>query len=281
MLNTLQSRLFKLDFANHQFAPVKLMVILSAGFFGLSCLYCYFYAAFFPNPSYQAKVASVMQCVSKDWLLWTFASPLLCLICMGRDLSTRNGLRKLVAAVIATTLLLGAVRVSVEFIWGNDQLLHTFIIYLPRYLFITALMLAIALLLEKQFYQAPSPQTDLKHLPSSPQRQLSAKIPVMKGNATKLLELQSILYFRACGNYLDVQTKEGCYLQRNTLKRLEEELSGQGFVRIHRSYLVNENVIDSVCFANNTLNLMDQTTLPIGKTYQVSLPHTAEKRRWG
>ncbi|CAM4240713.1 LytR/AlgR family response regulator transcription factor [Erysipelothrix aquatica] len=54
-----------------------------------------------------------------------------------------------------------------------------------------------------------------------------------------------------------------------TMDSLTEKLAGKGFVRVHRSYLVNLKHI--VMFKNQTIRLSNAEELPLGKAYQVSV----------
>jgi len=51
------------------------------------------------------------------------------------------------------------------------------------------------------------------------------------------------LYCQADDNYTKIFLNQGQKLVSKTLKYFEESLSDQGFVRIHKSYLVNVNAI--------------------------------------
>lgn len=78
------------------------------------------------------------------------------------------------------------------------------------------------------------------------------------------LPLADILYFEAEGNYLRLFAKEE-YRFRETLSAVEAALTGSGFVRIHKGYLVNQAAVkalgaDEACLTNGA-------RLPIGRSY--------------
>jgi len=52
-----------------------------------------------------------------------------------------------------------------------------------------------------------------------------------------------ILWAEAAGNYVELHLRDRSLLRRQTLSALERELEGRGFVRIHRSRLVNRHHI--------------------------------------
>lgn len=50
-----------------------------------------------------------------------------------------------------------------------------------------------------------------------------------------------------------------------SMSRLEKELTPKGFLRIHRSFLINMRHIDQI--TDRTVRLTNGFTLPIGTTY--------------
>ena len=70
-----------------------------------------------------------------------------------------------------------------------------------------------------------------------------------------------ILYIEADRNYSRIFTREKEYLLSVTLKTIEEKLSMQHFMRIHRSYLVNITHVDEV--AENHA-MIGQKPIPFG-----------------
>lgn len=55
-----------------------------------------------------------------------------------------------------------------------------------------------------------------------------------------------LLYIQACGDYVTLVTPEGQYVKEQTMKYLETHLSAAGFVRVHRSTIVNVTQISRV-----------------------------------
>ncbi|MDZ7714841.1 MAG: LytTR family DNA-binding domain-containing protein [Balneolaceae bacterium] len=51
----------------------------------------------------------------------------------------------------------------------------------------------------------------------------------------------------------------------STLKKLEKELNGSNFLRVHRSFIVSIPHIDFL--EGNTISI-NETTIPIGNTYR-------------
>lgn len=78
------------------------------------------------------------------------------------------------------------------------------------------------------------------------------------------LPLGEILYFEAEGNYLKLFAGEE-YRFRETLSAVEAALSGSGFVRIHKGYLVNQAAVRAL--GTDEALLTNGARLPIGRSY--------------
>ncbi len=63
-------------------------------------------------------------------------------------------------------------------------------------------------------------------------------VAVELAGVTRLVPIADIVYVEAQGDYARLHTATGSHLLRVSLATLEERWGGQGFVRIHRSYLV-------------------------------------------
>ncbi|MGO3326212.1 LytR/AlgR family response regulator transcription factor [Gordonia sp. (in: high G+C Gram-positive bacteria)] len=64
-------------------------------------------------------------------------------------------------------------------------------------------------------------------------------IPVESGGVTSLVRRDTISWVEAVGDYARLHTDTGAHLVRVTLSTLESRWRTAGFVRVHRSYLVN------------------------------------------
>lgn len=99
-----------------------------------------------------------------------------------------------------------------------------------------------------------------------------------------ILLLSDILYFEADGNYLKVFTLlhgggaghsvQGCqgkdigagsYRFRSTVAAVEASLEGDGFVRVHKGFLVNLAVVRML--GNESIKLVNGMEIPLGKNY--------------
>lgn len=72
------------------------------------------------------------------------------------------------------------------------------------------------------------------------------RVEVREGSRTLFLAPADIFFLEAAGNYVEVHTATGMHLVRGTLAAWEQKLSALGFVRIHRSRIVNKAHIDAL-----------------------------------
>lgn len=86
----------------------------------------------------------------------------------------------------------------------------------------------------------------------------------MNGQETALL-LSDILYFEADGNYLKLCALSGQYHLRSTILAVEEQLGADGFLRIHKGFLVNRAAVRVV--GREELELVNRDRLPLGDKY--------------
>lgn len=84
-----------------------------------------------------------------------------------------------------------------------------------------------------------------------------------KGNLVKV-KFTDIIWMKGDGNYTTLVTKDNVYSLRNILKEFETVLPEDDFIRIHKSYIVR---LDQI----NTINPREVTvgkdTVPVGRTY--------------
>jgi len=96
-------------------------------------------------------------------------------------------------------------------------------------------------------------------------------IIVKQGYDKYKIAVQDILYLEAMRDYTRIATAEKQYLVLTTLSGIIEKLPPDIFIRIHRSYVVNKQNIDSVL--KNKI-IIKGNVLPIGKLYKSSFDFT-------
>ncbi|HEX3165957.1 MAG TPA: LytTR family DNA-binding domain-containing protein [Chitinophagaceae bacterium] len=79
--------------------------------------------------------------------------------------------------------------------------------------------------------------------------------------------LADMLYIESARDYVKVFTKDKSYITRQTISSIEAMLSGNEFIRIHKSYIISISKIKS--FTNELVEIANKE-LPIGKFYRNS-----------
>jgi hypothetical protein len=88
---------------------------------------------------------------------------------------------------------------------------------------------------------------------------------------------RQIDWIKAAGNYLEFHHATGLVMGRMTIKQAETMLVDQGFVRIHRSLLVNATRLARVHVGKlaDEVELVDGTRLKVGGAYRAQLRRIA------
>ena len=80
------------------------------------------------------------------------------------------------------------------------------------------------------------------------------------------LQMDDILYFEAEGNYIKIKTGSDEFRFRETMQALEISLKSDGFIRVHKGFLVNQEAVKII--NSDKLVLNDNTEIPFGRSYQ-------------
>lgn len=85
---------------------------------------------------------------------------------------------------------------------------------------------------------------------SSPAREAAPKILerllVRKARRMVILRTRDIQWIEAAGNYVKIVTADGSHLLRSTISDLADQLDPTVFLRVHRSAVINTEVLESV-----------------------------------
>ena len=81
---------------------------------------------------------------------------------------------------------------------------------------------------------------------------------------------RQIDWIKAAGNYLEIRCAAGLVMRRMTIKQAEAALAAEGFIRIHRSLLVNQSRIARLHRGKpaDEVELVDGTLLKVGGAYR-------------
>lgn len=88
----------------------------------------------------------------------------------------------------------------------------------------------------------------------------NVRIPVRDKGCLVLLEPKDIILAKADGLYTKIVTPKKPYIARGILKSFEAKLVENGFIRVHKSYLINVNFIESF---NSKKLLINNDYIPI------------------
>jgi DNA-binding LytR/AlgR family response regulator len=89
------------------------------------------------------------------------------------------------------------------------------------------------------------------------------------------IPVDAIDWVKAEAEYVRLQLRDRSYLLRNSISAIATDLADEGFVRIHRSFVVNRNRVARVRSTRSGvhLELVDGTELPVGRRFRESLRH--------
>jgi DNA-binding LytR/AlgR family response regulator len=104
--------------------------------------------------------------------------------------------------------------------------------------------------------------------PAAPASEPPAHVFVKSDGKLVKLDLNSVQWIEAQGDYVAIRTKERKLLIHSTMKALEEKLPSSLFARVHRSYIVRIDQIDDI---EDTSIVIDRQVIPIGSSYREPL----------
>lgn len=102
----------------------------------------------------------------------------------------------------------------------------------------------------------------------------AARLEIRDGAKREWIDPAEILWAEAAGNYVELHLGTRSLLQRQTLASLEDELAAQGFVRIHRSRLVNRQHVRGTSSNDSgdfTVTLSDGRQIAGGRRWRGAL----------
>ena len=98
------------------------------------------------------------------------------------------------------------------------------------------------------------------------------RFTVKKNGRTYFLELEGVFWIEAMDHYQKVHLKNGYHVIKGSMKRLEDRLPSDRFLRIHRSHFVNLQHIQEVQKGRDLrVSLKNGEELSVGPSYQKSL----------
>jgi two-component system LytT family response regulator len=105
-----------------------------------------------------------------------------------------------------------------------------------------------------------------------------ARIAIKSGGKFVFVEPREIVFVEAEGNYVLFHTRSARHMLRETIQEVERRLAQHGFLRIHRSIIVNANLIQEIqpsATGEYMLRLKDGKEFAVTKTYKRNLQRIA------
>jgi DNA-binding LytR/AlgR family response regulator len=88
------------------------------------------------------------------------------------------------------------------------------------------------------------------------------------GHKFERIYFSDVLYIEALQNYVKLFTLKGKFITQLPLKTVEQNLSGQPFIRVHKSFIVSIPKIEAI--ENNTI-IIQSFQIPISRNYREQL----------
>jgi DNA-binding LytR/AlgR family response regulator len=98
------------------------------------------------------------------------------------------------------------------------------------------------------------------------------EIFIKKGSSLVKLKLREIIYIEALENYVTLNTNDDKFTIHFTMKAIENQLPSGVFIRVHRSYIINKTMIQTIKENSLDLNIGGSLrSFPVGKSFRDSL----------
>ena len=101
-----------------------------------------------------------------------------------------------------------------------------------------------------------------------------SRIAIKTTGRILFIDAADVVAVEAQGNYVMLHHKSSAHLLRESISVVEEKLSGRGFIRIHRSVLVNATKVEEVrrlSTGEHSLRLTNGKQYTVTRTYRQNL----------
>ncbi len=95
------------------------------------------------------------------------------------------------------------------------------------------------------------------------------RIVVKENGKIKIIPVSQVQYIEAADDYVKIYTGEGIFLKKKTMQYFDDSLPSPEFVRIHRSYIINTQLITRIDLHEKDSHLVLLTNgkrIPVSKT---------------
>lgn len=83
------------------------------------------------------------------------------------------------------------------------------------------------------------------------------------------VDSDNIEYIESYGHYLLIHTESGTFKVREKISNILEKLEPLGFIRVHKSYIINKAYIKAK--SSNEINMISGGSIPIGNKYKLEI----------
>jgi DNA-binding LytR/AlgR family response regulator len=91
---------------------------------------------------------------------------------------------------------------------------------------------------------------------------------IKDNSVLKKIKVEDILWIEAMGDYIKIRTQNQWHIVHTTLKAVEEKINSPRLMRIHRSYIISLDKIDSI--EDGVVNIFN-TPIPVAESYRSKL----------
>jgi DNA-binding LytR/AlgR family response regulator len=113
-----------------------------------------------------------------------------------------------------------------------------------------------------------------------PEAVADPRIAVELGGTTRYVQRADIVYVEAQGDYVRLHTRTAGHLVRTPLATLEERWADDGFLRVHRGFLVNVGFVEQLRSTGGaiTLDLGQGQSVPVSRRFSPAVRDALVKR---
>jgi DNA-binding LytR/AlgR family response regulator len=98
------------------------------------------------------------------------------------------------------------------------------------------------------------------------------EIFIKNGSSLVKLKLREIIFIEALENYVTLNTNNDKFTIHFTMKAIENQLPSGVFIRVHRSYIINKSMIQTIKESSLDLHVGGSLkSIPVGKSFRDSL----------
>jgi DNA-binding LytR/AlgR family response regulator len=109
--------------------------------------------------------------------------------------------------------------------------------------------------------------TNLKDEVLDVQTTITAIYAKEEGKMVKI-EFGDIIYLEGLGDYVKIITKERSIITLSTMSKIMETLPAAKFMRVHKSFIINIDKINSIDSANSLVVMTDKKEITLGRAFK-------------